>query len=236
MHRPSYTAISFLPASEDDIPSLMRIHMLAFANDNSARLMFKNNNEYQTMLLGMLKSQLSDPKVRVIKAVTKDTGKILGWQASRFLSKNDDLESKGAIAGLEELKDETKDQKGNVRNLRSVLRKDAVRFEKDWMGNKDYIHFDTLVVDPTAQGHGVGTALVHWVADKADERGIYCWLQASPAAHGIYLKAGFKDVGSLDVDLREFAPGGKEGGWGWGMYKFRYMLRLPESERSKQPV
>lgn len=229
MHRPRSTAIHLLPALEDDIPSLMRVHMAGFAYDNSARLMFKNNDEYETMLRAMLKAQLSDPKIAVIKAISKDTGNILGWQASRFLSKDDDLESKGAVARVEEVKDETNDQKDEVRTLRSVLRKDSIRVQKDWMANRKYVHFNTLVVDPAAQGHGVGTASVRWVTDKADEHGIYSWLQSSQAAHNIYLKAGFKDVGSFAVDLREFAPRGKEAEWGWGTYRFKYMLRLPQS-------
>ena len=229
MHCPSSTRISFLPALEDDIPSLIRVHMAAFANDILVSLMFKNNNEYKTMLLDMLKAQFSDTTVAVTKAISSDTGNILGWQACRFISKDDDLESDGTIAGLEVMKDQTEDQKDDARTLLSVLKENSVRFQKDWMAKREYIHFNTLVVDPAAQGHGVGTALVSWVTDKADENKMYCWLQPSQAAHSIYLKAGFRDVGSFEVDLREFAPGGMEGEWGWGMYNFRYMLRLPES-------
>lgn len=231
MNPPGSAATFLLPASEDDIPSLIRVHMAAFSHDNSARLMFKNNDEYESMLLDMLEAQFSNPQFAVIKAISKGTGNILGWQACRFLGKDDHLESKGGITRVEGVKGETKDKKDDGRTLRSVLKEDYVRVQKDWMANRKYIHFDTLVVDPAAQGHGVGTALVRWVTDKADEHGLYCWLQSSQAAHGIYLKAAFKDVGSFEVDLREFAPGGKEGapgGWGWGMYKFRYMLRLPE--------
>lgn len=201
--------------------------MAGFANDNPTRLIFKDKNEYETVLLEMLKGQISDPKAAVIKAVHKDTGNILGWQSCRFRGKEDESESKATtFAGLEP----GKNQKGEaVRTLHSVLKEDFVRVQRDWMANKEYIHFDTLVVDPTAQGRGVGTALVRWVTDKADEQGIYCWLQSSRAAHSIYLKAGYKDVSSFKVDLSEFAPGGKEGGWGWGLYDFRYMLRLPKS-------
>ena len=229
MHCPSSTGISFLPALKDDIPSLIRVHMAAFANDNLVSLAFKNNDEYEGMLLDMLKAQFSDNTVVVTKAISNDTGNILGWQACRFIGRDDDLESEGTIAGLEEMKDQTEGQKDDARTLRSVLKKHSVRFQKDWMANKEYIHFNTLVVDPAAQGHGVGTALVRWVTGRADKDKTYCWLQPSQAAHSIYLKAGFRDVGSFEVDLREFAPGGMEGGWGWGMYNFKYMLRLPES-------
>ena len=226
MHRPSSTAISLLPASVEDIATLIRVHMAAFADDNPVRLMFKNKDEYEMMLLDMIKAQLFDPKVAIIKAVNKHTGNILGWQACHFLGKDDDLDSKAAVVEVEGVNTETKNEEEHVRTLRSVIKKDSVRVQKDWMANRKYIHFGTLVVDPDAQGHGVATALVRWVTEKADERDMYCWLQSSQAAHSIYLKAGFKDAGSFEVDLREFAPGGMEGGWGWGMYNFRYMLRL----------
>lgn len=201
--------------------------MAGFAFDPSAQLMFKDKEEWETALLNMLKAQLSDPKFAVTKAISQDTGNVLGWQACRFLGKDDGLESKGAVAKVEDMKNDTKNQ--SDRTLRAVLKENSVRIQKDWMANRKHIHFNTLVVDPAAQGHGIGTALVRWVTDKADESGIYCWLQSSPVAHGIYLKAGFKDVDSFEIDLREFAPGGKEGGWGWGIYKYRSMLRLPES-------
>ena len=227
MQDPSSTATSFLPASEDDLPSLTRIHMAGFVHDNPSRLMFENNELNEAMLRDTLKARLSDPKVAVIKAVSKDTGNILGWQSCVFINKDDNLESKAtSTTGLEEAKREKTD---NVRTLRSVLKEDALRVRKEWLANKEYIYFDTLVVDPAAQGHGIGTALVRWVTDRADKQGIYCWLQSSRAAHSIYLKAGYRDVHSLKVDLSEFAPGGKEGGWGFGVYDFRYMLRLPES-------
>ena len=223
MQSRSSSAISLLPASEDDIPSLIRIHTAGFSQDNSVRLMFKSEDEYETMLLGLLKAQLSSPEVAVIKAVGKDTGNVLGWQACRFLDKDDDWASREAI------EKETSSPEGNVRTLRSVLHENSVKVQKRWMANRKYIHFNTLVVDPAAQGHGVGTALVRWVTNKADADGLYCWLLSSPVAHDIYLKAVFKDVDSFEVDLREFAPGGKEGKWGWGMFEFKYMLRLPES-------
>ena len=223
MQDPSSTATSFLPASEDDLPSLIRIHKAGFANDNPSRIMYENNDVDEAMLLDRLKAALSDPKAAVIKAVSKDTGNILGWQACCFRDKGDDLTT---AAGLEEAKHE---KTNDVRTLRSVLKEDAIRVREDWMANKKYIYFETLVVDPAAQGHGIGTALVRWVTDKADEKGIYCWLQSSRAAHSIYFKAGYRDVHSFKIDLSEFAPGCKEGGWGFGVYDFRYMLRLPEN-------
>ena len=226
MHRPISAAFSLVHASEDDIPSLIRVHMAGFGYDNSVRLMFKDKDEWEAKLRDMLKTQLSSPNYAVIKAISKDNGNVLGWQTCHFFGKDDLLESIGAFTGIEESADETND--GKDRTLRSVLDKEYLRVLKEWMTNRKWILFQTLVVDPAAQGHGVGTALARWVTDRADEDGVYCWLISTPAAHGIYLKGGYRDVGSFEVDLGEFAFGGKEGGWGWGMYKVRHMLRLPE--------
>ena len=142
MRQPNTSAISFLSASEDDIPSLIRIHMASFANDNSVRLMFKSNDHYETTLQDMLKAQLSDPKFAIIMAVTKDTDSILGWQACRFLSKDDALEGAGASAGMVEVAGEPEDQ-GDSRTLRSVLKENGLRVQKDWMANRKYILLDT---------------------------------------------------------------------------------------------
>ena len=143
MRHPNSPAISFLSASEDDLPSLIRIHMAAFANDNSVRTMFKSNDHYETALRDMLLTQLADPKFAIIMATTQeDTGSILGWQACRFFSEDDALESEGAGAGIAEIVGE-KEEQGDGRTLRSVLEENAVRVEKDWMARRKYIHFDT---------------------------------------------------------------------------------------------
>lgn len=36
----------------------------------------------------------------------------------------------------------------------------------------------------------------------------------------------------LEIDLREYAPGGKNGRQGWGIFEFVYMLRLPDTKKA----
>jgi len=66
---------------------------------------------------------------------------------------------------------------------------------------------------------------VRRAVDRADELGIPCWTQASPASHTLYARLGFQEVGKNDYDLDEWAPGGKGSNRGWGRYTFRYMVR-----------
>ena len=68
---------------------------------------------------------------------------------------------------------------------------------------------DALVISPAHQSRGVGSALVRWGTEQADVCGVPCWLDGSPAAAGVYSRAGFREFGGDDYDLSEFAPGGK---------------------------
>jgi GNAT superfamily N-acetyltransferase len=82
------------------------------------------------------------------------------------------------------------------------------------------------------QSLGVGSALLNWGTEVADEAGVYIWVHSSdnrPAVRA-YQKHGFEVVGTLDVDLDEYSPApppGEGEGQLWGHYVFRYMKRLP---------
>ena len=75
----------------------------------------------------------------------------------------------------------------------------------------------------------MGTALVKYGNQLADQVGLPIFLQASPFGYPIYAKHDIETVQDLDVDLREWAPGAKSNDKGYGNYRFRYMLRLPRT-------
>jgi len=86
-----------------------------------------------------------------------------------------------------------------------------------------------LTVHPDYQRRGIATALMRWGTAKADEEGVYCWVQSSMGAEGAYEAAGFVRVGQLELDLDLFAEGTTSpdrGGDGrWGVYVWPYMRR-----------
>ena len=213
-------AIVLTKALKDDIPMLVHIHTAAFAPDNAARLMFHNNAEMEKMVQNALGSDISNPTCSVIKAVSQTTGDILGWVGYARIGYLDPIAEEQA--GTKE-KDESPDTE-----FRKVVKAESARVRAEWMSRKKYIYIATLVTDPAHQGHGVGSALMHWVTAEADADGVPCWLQSTPVAHGLYYHVGFRDVGRLEVDLRQFAQGGKGGKYGWGPWESIYMLRLPD--------
>ena len=70
-------------------------------------------------------------------------------------------------------------------------------------------------------------ALARVGAGLADRAGTYMWVHSSEAGYRAYAKAGFEVMGTLDVDLDEWAPAGPVEGGLWGHYLIRWMKRMP---------
>ncbi|KAI9737915.1 MAG: hypothetical protein M1834_009285 [Cirrosporium novae-zelandiae] len=58
-----------------------------------------------------------------------------------------------------------------------------------------------LCTDPKYQHRGAGTALVKWGCEKADEKGLPCYVEASMTGYPIYRSCGFEDLERLELDL-----------------------------------
>ena len=86
-----------------------------------------------------------------------------------------------------------------------------------------------LAVDPAHCRRGVGGALLAWAARLADAAGVHVWVHSSEAGWRAYARAGFEVVGTLDVDLDEWAPGPPAEGGRWGHYVMRWMKRMPRA-------
>ena len=46
--------------------------------------------------------------------------------------------------------------------------------------------------------------LVEWGTNVADEAGLFCYLEGSPAGYSLYKKCGFEDVEYLDTNLTKW--------------------------------
>jgi GNAT superfamily N-acetyltransferase len=78
-----------------------------------------------------------------------------------------------------------------------------VEFRKETMDVAD------LAVSPQYQRMGVGRKLLDWSLPVADDRQLYCWIDASPRDLGLYRQLGRIEVGKLEFDPRTW-EGGKE--------------------------
>jgi len=178
----STDAIVLTEASVTDIPSLVRIYLAAFARDNAARLMFKNEDHWRENLQVMLQSDLSNPEGSLIKAISKDTGDTFGWLGFGVVG-YPVFDGKGAVPWIVHAVPPTKSEN----KIFSAIRKDFTRMRNEWMSNKQYIHIGILVTDPAHQRQGVGSALIRYATSKADLDGVPCWIESSPAAHNVII-------------------------------------------------
>ncbi|MCJ1388217.1 hypothetical protein MMC18_001062 [Xylographa bjoerkii] len=123
------------------------------------------------------------------------------------------------------------DKDDPINRLMAITDTDMRRWQELFMPTGTKCMFIVgLSVDPKIQGHGVGTALIRWGTAIADTTNVFCWVHSSESAYSFYKKEGFEVMGTLEVDLDEFAPGPPEedsGNGKWGHYIFRYMKRLP---------
>lgn len=84
-----------------------------------------------------------------------------------------------------------------------------LRIQEEHMCGQAYIFMRLLVVLPSYQGKGIGTRLLRWGLEQADQLGVKVWIDASPAGLGLYKKLGWEEVSRLEIPLKEW--GGKEG-------------------------
>lgn len=62
---------------------------------------------------------------------------------------------------------------------------------------------------PEYQRKGLGSRLVKWGVDRADELGLSAYTEASEQGLNLYLRYGFKEVDRVTVDLEPW--GGEKG-------------------------
>lgn len=80
----------------------------------------------------------------------------------------------------------------NLQHFREVL-KDGYDEEKEgW-------YLLMIGVSPKHQRHGIGTSLIDWGLQQAQEESVICMLESSEAIKGLYERIGFQKVRLLDI-------------------------------------
>ncbi|KAK9385141.1 hypothetical protein V1515DRAFT_609017 [Lipomyces mesembrius] len=247
-------SFSFDLATLSDVPILAKISADAFTTDRHTRIktLGQDPNSHSNMMNDVLSSWLQVPgRCSILKATDNTTGKIVGWVCWGFhgYQKQGEpiSEVKGANRRGEDSEQDSEKSKAEgsrqsqpkvdsehsgqtpIQRLESITNQDMMRWQKILMpdGTKCMI-IVAIAVSPAYQCHGVGSALIRWGTEKADADGVFCWVHASEAGHKVFAREGFKEVGTLEVDLDEFAPAPREdedGNGEWGRYTFRYMRR-----------
>ena len=225
------STFKLLPAERQDIPRLAHIHVVACLPDNAFRLYFATPTEFTKRVTEMLEGQVGDSTWQHIKAVDKKTGVLAAWASwntptSAQIREQDER----SAAKIEDFKKGTgKGEFDFPAGLPTYVQEDTDRWLKKWTRGKRHMLCKALFTEPSFQRQGMGNALVKYGNQLADQANLPIFLQGSPFGYPLYAKHGFETVQHLDVDLTQWAPNAKSSDKGYGNYRFRYMLRLPQT-------
>ncbi|KAL8799915.1 MAG: hypothetical protein Q9182_005534 [Xanthomendoza sp. 2 TL-2023] len=73
--------------------------------------------------------------------------------------------------------------------------------------NGPTIVLDDLSVDSAHQRQGAGKLLLEALISFADEHGLPCYVESTPAVRDMYIHQGFREVDNLEIDLGRWKPG-----------------------------
>ncbi|CZR57133.1 uncharacterized protein PAC_07022 [Phialocephala subalpina] len=257
------TNISLLLAVLEDIPTLAAVSHAAFLSDKHTRLKALcagyNHGEGSK---GALESYISSPRCVVIKAVTGE-GEIVGSVCWSFRGFEWDGQSpalgQNSAQNIEGKKHEQKKKQALTNapvtqlppppqvSLNGTKIQQLAQLSGGAMS-----HYSTLLTPPDAkcvilmlipiwginilpthQSLGIGSRLISFGTSIADKEGVYSWVSSSDKGYRAFEKAGYREVGRLQLDLDDFAfdgegkrvlDGESEDGK-WGVYVWRYMRR-----------
>jgi len=247
--------VTLAPVTPDDVPQLTKLHAAAFKSDLFFNLMMLHRDEGAAapLIQRGIEADMSNPNATLIKAMDEN-GDIVGWAcwelkgdtkepgpdvaatpapAPEAQPKSESVQTDTTAAKAEHVagseqqssQSEAKKPEDSIRVLGGLQRRHRTTWEDTHLAGKKYLALEGLATHPRSQGRGVATKLVQWGINKADAESLSCYAHASPASHRLYDRAGFQELERDEYDLAEYAPGGKGGNRGWGVYTFRYMMR-----------
>ncbi|KAJ5360750.1 hypothetical protein N7517_009941 [Penicillium concentricum] len=246
---------SIQPACNFDACALAKICGDSFHNDRNTQLKALGKNPYnlEQSMKTSIPQQIASPNTIILKLIDEESGEIAGWISWGFrgFSHTEISEMQPNIATtskphtLQPCKADKAEEKDNtppeeigrasveddpIKQLEALTGADL----KNWMDRlmPDGIRcmfVSSLSVAPKWQSRGFGSALLKWGIEKADKANVFIWVHSSEGAWQMYQKSGFEVIGTLDVDLDQYAPTPLSSGDNrtWGHYVFRYMKRLP---------
>lgn len=80
----------------------------------------------------------------------------------------------------------------NLQRFGEVLKGGYVEEKERW-------YLLMIGVSPKHQRHGIGTSLIDWGLERAQEEGVICTLESSEISQGLYERKGFQKIGLLKV-------------------------------------
>ncbi|KAF2737629.1 hypothetical protein EJ04DRAFT_510077 [Polyplosphaeria fusca] len=202
---------SILPVTIDDVPTLGGFLASSKLQLAINRFLFKDWPNEAAQLANYTQAVghgLSDPNVTSLKVVCHDSQEIV---AHLGLSLRQGT-AKGAPG------DEMPVPDAMVPDVFYAVT-DAIQSLNQGIANKDHMELTWIFVKPSARNQGIGTELVQAAIKKAQEAALPLLFNSEPPVHGFFLKLGFAETKTVDIDLSKWAPPY----CGWGLFRLSAM-------------
>ena len=213
-------------ASPSDIPRLSKIHVDSCLQDMCFRLYFPTAAAFSSAVSNMLEKQIGQEKWTHIKVIDEETAKIAAW-ASWVIPTDDEIRERDSKTAAENMQDQSGFD--HPQGLATYVSQQHQKFVDSWTRGRRYTRCQALFVDPEFQRQGIGSSMVEYGNQLADKAGLPILDSTTSRGYPILKKAGFMNVGHVNIDLKEWAEGGKAKGGdrGYGNYRLYDMVRLP---------
>jgi GNAT superfamily N-acetyltransferase len=237
-----YPPPPIFPIVRSDIPAIVQVWISATRPDLLLRIQ-ESDVEKLTELLTRYMTAYFDGGAIILKAVDwRDAERITAvaiWVKRGFSLEESGMDNLKRIANEATLPPRlcggvmldkcTQDE--SPPPISKFLSEKVREFAEAWTDGIKHIELELLMTDPAFQRRGIGTALLRWGHELADQEAVPCFLCSSPFGHPLYQSLGWKHVAEpVVVDLKEFVQFAEKGDMGWGVYKLYFMLRLPRTK------
>jgi GNAT superfamily N-acetyltransferase len=187
----------------------------------------------------VIQETLCNPAFMPMKAVDPRTGEIASYAVWERVSCSSSVQSRegpgaegnrwrgGTSFHLLTLMPEKQEEEG--RSIGAYVGAEKAKFMESWAKDMNYIELQGLATAPRFQRRGYATALLKLGHDRIDADGQVSFLLGSPVGRYLYASMGWKEIGEIIVDMKDWMEGAERGDLGWGIWKVYHMIRLPKA-------
>ncbi|GKU00221.1 puromycin n-acetyltransferase [Fusarium langsethiae] len=182
------SSITTRPATHDDIPRMLEVFFSAFSSSPlNERCFPPSSQEVQDWQENLIQRNIDNKDDNYLIVAEQDSC-ILGW--ARWARREQPLPGK-------QIKRSTFPTSGDQETARYFFQANNDAAIKYIAGEKHWF-LSTIAVAKEGQRRGVGSALMKFGVEKADEEGWMSYLNSSQEGKGLYGKFGFKVSGTSE--------------------------------------
>lgn len=218
------------PIASHDQPALTNLLHSSKLSLTINQLLFKdwpNEAVQKPLYAGSVGSAFSDPAAECLKVVDDMSGDIVGYLVLSRERPIIEAGSGDAATSITSNPEVHIAPEGLRQEIFTPVMKASEEISEQMQGI-DHFKLTYIVIKSSSRNRGLGSQLVRLCFDRAKAEGVLLAVYSEPAAHGFFVKMGFRDTRHVDFDLTKWAPSHS----GFGVFRLLewYGLRTPQHE------